>query len=80
MTNTNCPHCGVTLIGDEIPVALFKANPEFYPTMEDAVSGAKHYGWTNENRKTFTINCVYIKHVDNKVNNFWRCKCCGGTW
>lgn len=76
----NCPHCNVTLVGDEIPLGLFKGNPDNYATVEDAMEDAAFYGWTKENKITFSANCVYMKDMYDKSKNHYECKCCGGEW
>lgn len=75
MEPIECPSCGISFIGKEIPQGLFSTG--HYATMEDAEKAAAHYGWTRENKKTFTANCVYVKHFNKKTPNYYECKSCG---
>lgn len=70
----NCPKCGISFIGEEVPAGLFSTG--HYPDMDSAKEAAKHYGWTEENKITFSANCVFVKHLNNKNPNYYKCTSC----
>ena len=70
----NCKNCGVTFLGEEIPQGLLKGNPEYYKTLEQAISHAYDYGWTKDNKLKFKINMVVVK--SDTEGKYTRCKVC----
>jgi hypothetical protein len=74
MQHSECPHCGITWEGEEIPHALHKAGPY---TMEAAIEAASHYGWTPENNYKFSINVVGVETEGYDGISYWQCLDCG---
>ena len=73
--HTQCPQCGVTWEGGEIPAGLMDTG--HYDTIEDAEAAAANYGWTRENQRKFNINVVGIE-VPAKYDgvSYWHCTSC----
>jgi hypothetical protein len=75
MTYTECPHCGVTWDGKEIPIGLY-INGNY--TMEEAVKVAgEYYGWTYENKRCFSINMVGVETPGYDGVSYYQCQKCG---
>jgi hypothetical protein len=72
--NENCPKCGVTWEGQEIPAALMTTG--YYPILQDAEIAAAAYGWTPENKRTFSINVTGIETAHYDGVSYWRCEVC----
>lgn len=79
---TNCPDCDITFKGLEIPQGLLEGNPSHEPYKDSNIlhEAAKQYGWTPENKRTFTINCIYVKDLWDDSLNYIQCKSCGHTF
>lgn len=73
---SNCPHCGVTWDGLEIPDGLVEGNPGRYNGRSDAEADAANYGWTHENKRTFGINVVGMYNMDSDRTEYWHCTNC----
>ena len=78
MNLEQCPVCGISFVGLEIPEGLLAGNPDYYEDMsrEELEKSASYYGWTQENKRYFTINCVYVKDMYNWRNNHHECTNC----
>lgn len=77
-----CPECGVTWRGGEVPDGLMEGNPTAYPDRETAEEAAASYGWTPENKRTFRVNVIGIQYEPNHPQHYdgvseWRCTECG---
>jgi hypothetical protein len=75
MQHTECPHCGITWEGQEIPHALHKAGP--YTLDEAMATAAEFYGWTPENKVCFSINVVGVETRGYDGVSYWECLACG---
>lgn len=73
----NCPNCGVTWWGAEIPDGLLAHSKMIYRTREDAEKAAAHYGWTKMNKKCFSENVVGVETQDYDGVSYWLCQNCG---
>ncbi len=73
MYNTECPKCGITWEGEEIPQGLFSTGNY---TVKEAAAWAAHYGWTPENKEKFGINVVGIETEDYDGVSYWLCQGC----
>lgn len=74
MNYTECPHCGITWEGDEIPEGLMTTGNY---TIEGAREvAAEFYGWTPENKSKFSINMVGIETPGYDGVSFWQCQKC----
>ena len=67
-THTNCPHCGVTWEGDEIPIGLLATG--LYDN-EKVNEVAKVYGWTPENHRKFSVNVLGIEMEGHDGVTHW---------
>jgi len=74
----NCPKCGVNWEGEEIPVGLMTTG--HYATLQDAEAAAASYGWTPENKKTFSINVIGIETPRYNGVSYLRCEVCHATF
>lgn len=74
MHHTECPNCNVTWEGDEIPAGLFSTGDY---TVREATEGAKHYGWTPENKKKFGVNVIGVEARGYDGVEYWECQVCG---
>lgn len=70
----NCPVCGVSFVGKEIPYGLFSTG--HYKTMKEAKKAAESYGWTPENKKYFSDNITLVKSINRSVQSYFRCEEC----
>ena len=73
MTYTECPHCGITWEGKEVPLGLHLTGNY---TMEEAIKVAAHYGWTPENKRCFSINMVGVETDGYDGISYWYCLAC----
>ncbi len=71
-----CPNCGITWNGLEIPDGLYKHNPERYGDRVAAEADAANYGWTPENKRTFSINMVGYYDMDKDRTVSYNCTNC----
>ena len=69
----NCPGCGVSWVGEEIPQGLYSTG--YYATMEDAREAAKSYGWTEENKKCFRNEIAQYCELRDCVVAYKCCDC-----
>ena len=70
-----CPSCGVSWEGKEIPDGLYAASNGVV-SYNDAQNTARNcYGWTPENKKRFSKNVVLVKSL-NGHNEYTRCCAC----
>jgi hypothetical protein len=72
---TECPRCGITWEGEEIPMVL--AGSGDYNSREEILEAASHYGWTRHNRKCFSINVIGIEIPGYDGVSIWHCTGCG---
>ncbi len=73
MNYTECPDCGITWEGDEIPIGLYLNNN--YTVME-AAHAADHFGWTPENNLCFSINVVGVETEGYDGVSYYLCLEC----
>lgn len=72
---TNCPKCHITLVGPEIPLGLYETG--LYGDMENCKHIAEQsYGWTEDNKLYFTINCILVKNIGS-FSSYYMCEKCG---
>lgn len=71
---TNCPKCGVTWEGEEIPIQLLATG--HYATLQDAEIAAAHYGWTPENKRKFNVHVIGIETPKYDGVSYWYCGAC----
>jgi len=76
MDYTECPNCGVTWEGLEIPVGLRLTGSY---TEAQAIEAATHYGWTPENKKCFSINMIGVETAGYDGVSYWQCLECDTT-
>lgn len=69
-----CPTCNISFVGKEIPDGLMDTGG--YKSRQEAEKAAEGYGWTPENKLTFTVNVVLHKAVGRRPD-FWKCSGCG---
>ena len=79
---SECPKCGVTWEGEEIPDGLMQHAPRRYTSRAKAEEAARSYGWTPENKRKFKINMVGIEYPWNHPRHYdgvseWKCTQCG---
>lgn len=65
----NCPHCGVSLIGAEIP----PENQHYYNALDKAPGSP---GWITHGRREIGIQVM----GDYDGVLYWKCPDCGGVW
>ena len=75
MMFSQCPHCGITWEGEEVPVRLMATG--HYTTLADAEKAAANYGWTPENQHKFNINVIGVEIPDYDGVSYWHCTGCG---
>jgi hypothetical protein len=74
LSTDTCPKCGVTWASpNTIPVDLFKTG--HYGSMDECTTAADSYGWTAENDKRFSLNCVLYKERDSSKQAMY-CRVC----
>lgn len=76
--SSNCPACGVTWEGGEIPDRLMETG---HYTREQAEKAAAYYGWTPENKLKFGVNHVGIEYSYDHPAHYdgvseWKCTEC----
>lgn len=75
---TECPACGITWEGGEIPDGLMEAGGY---TREEAEEAARSYGWTPENKAKFGVNHIGIEYPGGHPAHYdgvseWECTEC----
>ncbi|MHC4301383.1 MAG: hypothetical protein ACYS7Y_29295 [Planctomycetota bacterium] len=74
---SECPRCGVTWLGEEIPFGLMATGN--YASFDDAREAAADYGWTLENKLRFNVNVVGLEDGSYDGVAYWQCTRCKCT-
>jgi len=74
MHHTNCPNCGITWEGKEIPLGLFSTGR--YTVREAVETAAEYYGWTPENKEKFGFNVIGVETPGYDGVSYWLCQGC----
>lgn len=76
----NCPNCGISFRGKEIPDAFVDRG---YTREEAEARASAFYGWTPENKKCFYDIYIYVTAYNEDYSKKWKynhCRACNHDW